>query len=61
MSFCVAFVCSHLLKRKIHLCLRVQWNIRRRNEAHHLGMDVGSRGKNGPNLGVGLFGDGGGL
>lgn len=43
------------------MSLGVQWNIRRRNAAYHLGMDVGSRGKNGPNLGVGLFGDGRGL
>lgn len=43
------------------MCLGVQWNVRRRNEAHHLGMSVGSRGQNGPNLGVGLFWDDGGF
>lgn len=51
-----------LVEKKICLCVwELGWNIRRRNEAHHLGTGVGSRGQNGPNLGVGLFWDGGGF
>lgn len=44
-----------LAEMKMSVCLGVQWNIRRRNEAHRLGKGVGSCGQNGPNLGVGLF------
>lgn len=51
-----------LAEKKICLCVwEFSGTFREEMKPCHLGTDVGSGGQNGPNLGVGLFWDGGGF